>query len=105
MVRKVDFDAIEVWNSRSPRFINRKAERLAKEMKKPMTGGSDAHGIHEIGAAYTVFPDWVDDEGDVIEAIRQGDVSPGGSSQGWSSLLSYNTEKLLRWIGRKGRHI
>ncbi len=104
-VRKVDFDAIEVLNSRSPRFINKKAERLAKDMGKPMTGGSDAHEIHEIGAAYTVFPDWVEDEDDAINAIKQGKVSPGGSSQRWSALLSYNTEKLLRWIGRKGRHI
>ena len=105
VARKVDFDAIEVLNSRSPRFINRKAERLAEEMGKPMTGGSDAHEINEIGAAYTVFPDWVEDENDAIKAIEQGKVSPGGSSQGWRALLSYNTEKLFRWISRGGGHI
>jgi predicted metal-dependent phosphoesterase TrpH len=105
VVKKVDFDGIEAINSRSPGYINRKGKKLAMELDKPMTGGSDAHTPQELGTAYTEFPDWVKSEGDAIKAIKEGEMSAGGSSQSWASLISQNLNKVLKWVGRKGKRI
>ncbi len=99
VVRKVDFDAIEAMNSRSPEGHNRKAERLSLELKLPATGGSDAHTLEEIGMAYAVF-DAVETEDDVIEAIRKGRVKAGGSSQKRTALMGQGLRKLSAWVGR-----
>ena len=85
--------------------INRKAKKLAMRLKISMTGGSDAHTPEEVGSAYTLFPDWVKDEEDAIKAIKDGKISAGGRSQPIISLISYDFNKLLRWIGRRGRRI
>lgn len=42
-------DAIEVLNSRSFSWSNKKAYNIAMELKKPMVSGSDAHLLEEIG--------------------------------------------------------
>ena len=81
-------DAIEVMNAHSLPFRLScwLAEKLARALGKPMTGGSDAHVPEAIGAAYTL----VDAEGDVddvLEAIRKGRTRPCGRSSGLRCLL------------------
>jgi hypothetical protein len=55
MLRK-SVDAIEVFNSRCIfNFFNKKAQRLATQLRKCGIAGSDAHTLHEIGNAYTII--------------------------------------------------
>ena len=58
-------DAIECFNARMLPGNNEKAQMLAKKLKMPGIGGSDAHFRFEIGRAYTIF------DGDFRKAIKQ----------------------------------
>ena len=51
------FDGIEARNGRSTPRGNRRSEKLAKRIGKPMTAGSDAHSPHRIGEGYVELPD------------------------------------------------
>jgi hypothetical protein len=68
-------DAVEGINSRCvlPQF-NRRARSFAVAHGLPTTGGSDAHFPMEVGRASTE----VDGDGDLLDAIRRGDVRPSG---------------------------
>jgi len=81
-------DAIEVMNAHSLPFRLScwLAEKLARALGKPMTGGSDAHVPEAIGAAYTLV-DADADVDDVFEAIRRGRTKPYGRSSGLRCLL------------------
>jgi len=48
-------DLIEVFNSRCSFKENKKAEELAKNLKKEVAVGSDAHSLKEIGLATVCF--------------------------------------------------
>ncbi len=105
VVRDVDFDAIEGMNARSPHFINRRGIRLAKDVGKPITGGSDSHLLVEVGRAYTVFPENTESAEDVIDAIIGGKVGFGGKSLGKAEFLEQGFRKGIRWVGRGFRRI
>jgi len=50
------FDAVEIFNSRCLfKSENKMAEKLAKEFKKPIIAGSDAHFYSEIGSSTVRF--------------------------------------------------
>ncbi len=103
-VRKVDFDAVETLNFGSSARSNEKAEVLARELGLPMTGGSDAHTLDDIGKAYTVFVD-VESVEDILEDIRRGNTEPRGNSQTFGAMLSHNTRKLTKWAKRGFRRV
>ncbi len=105
VVRRTDFDAIEGMNARSPSFINRKGIRLAQELRKPMTGGSDAHTLTEIGRAYTVFPPEISDVNGILKAIKTGKASVEGQSQSGKTLFKQGCRKIGRWVKRGFRRI
>jgi len=70
-------DAIEVFNASDilMPLTSRLALRLAARLRKPMTGGSDAHSPEAIGTAYTLVQ--ADPELDeVLSAIEKGLVRP-----------------------------
>ncbi len=72
-------DAIEVINAHNLlfEFSRKMAEKLARALGKPMTGGSDAHVPEAIGTAYTLV-EADPDINDVLEAIREGRTEPRG---------------------------
>ena len=71
-------DAIEVLNSRCLlNYFNDKARRLADDLVKPATAGSDAHTSYEIGRSYTIF-DQADSLEDVRKAVMNGATMPAG---------------------------
>lgn len=72
---KNKIDAIECFNSRVLPGNNEKAQELAKKLKIPGIGGSDAHFIFDIGRAYTVF----DDNLNLRKAIKQNKTSYEGT--------------------------
>ncbi len=52
LVRKLKFDYIETFNARTlTPWINKKAKKVAEELKLKETAGSDAHMLQEIGFA------------------------------------------------------
>jgi len=67
-----EVDAIEVFNSR---YIvgsaNRKAARIARLLKKPCVGGSDAHNARFVGYGRTLV-DAAPDTASILDAIRAG---------------------------------
>jgi predicted metal-dependent phosphoesterase TrpH len=71
-LRKVDF--IETGNACIRQSSNQKAEALAKEYHKVCTAGSDAHNEHIIGTAYTLFEEFVHNNDELIQMIKDGKV-------------------------------
>jgi len=74
---------VEAFNGSTGPLQNYQAYSLGMSLGLPCLGGSDAHALEELGRCVTVFPDGIANERDLIEAVRQGDVSPA----------LYNTEQ------------
>jgi predicted metal-dependent phosphoesterase TrpH len=98
------FDAIEVLNGGNSRRSNRLALRLAEKLARPVTAGSDAHKIDEVGKAYVVI-DGASSEADVLEAIRRGRVRVGGRSRTLEEGVIYSVETLIEWFRRSFRRL
>jgi len=75
-----EIDIIEVFNARSifPSATN-KAWQLAQKYGKPMSAGSDAHSLQEIGNAYVEMPPFGDKE-TFITSLEQGRIGGSRSS-------------------------
>ena len=65
------FDFIEAFNACEPESSNEGAVKLANKYKKPGIGGSDSHKIECVGKAYTILPEWVSCETELISLIRK----------------------------------
>jgi predicted metal-dependent phosphoesterase TrpH len=94
------FDGIECQNGRSTRRGNRKAAELAREMKRPGTGGSDSHEPETIGKSYTVFPDGITDVDGLMKALLAGKVTTGGTDRDVQATVRYGRKAIGEWIGR-----
>jgi len=97
LARKGAFDAIEVLNGGSSRHSNMLARRVAEEKRSPMTAGSDAHSIDQIGKAYSVV-EACGSEDDLLEAVRKGAVGIGGRSRSVKEGFVYSLETLFEWL-------
>lgn len=69
-------DAVEVLNGKVAEQENSFAAKVAQGLRLPATGGSDAHGAGEVGLYATRFPGPVQNEQDLIAALKKGDYSP-----------------------------
>jgi predicted metal-dependent phosphoesterase TrpH len=69
---KHKIDAIEIFNALTPLEANIKAMELAKNHNLPGIGGSDAHVLEMVGAAFTVT-----NTEDAVAAIKSGKVKVG----------------------------
>ena len=65
-------DAVEINNGRGTKKENQFSADLAKKINMPGTGASDAHKISDIGTYATRFYDQINDELDLIEALKKG---------------------------------
>jgi len=97
LTRGSKFDAIEVLNGGSSRRSNGRARRLAEELHSPVTAGSDAHELREIGKSYVEI-DGVSTEDDIVDAIRRGTARAGGRNRSISEGIVYSTETLIEWM-------
>lgn len=70
-VYKHKFDAIEI-NAKCSLSQNKAAETAAHVMNLPLIGGSDAHFIDTVGNLNTSFYDEIEDEAELVKAIRTG---------------------------------
>ncbi len=97
VARRGRFDAIEAVNGGSSRRSNALARRVAEERRLPVTAGSDAHELLQLGKAYTVIePCGTEDE--VLDAIRKGRTQTGGRSRTRSEGVRYSIETLIEWL-------
>ena len=69
-------DAIEVMNGKVTEKENSFAASVATGLGLPAVAGSDAHDIDEVGLYATHFSDFIRDEEDLIEALKNGEYSP-----------------------------
>lgn len=73
------FDFIETFNACESVESNKKAAQLAQQHNLPGVGGSDAHKFKSCGMAYTLLPEHVSNEIELISVIRKKkDISSDG---------------------------
>ncbi len=95
------FDGIEARNGRSIPSANRKSERLARKIGKPMTSGSDAHTPRHIGEGYVELPDDLTTWQDVVEYIMSNNVDVVCShSRHMKATLKYGIKSIGEWMLR-----
>ena len=94
------FDGIESRNSRSIPSANRKSEKLAKRIGKPISAGSDAHNQHHIGDGYVEIPDDVTNWQEAVAAIMAGKAVAKSNSRGVRGTLHYGYKSIGEWILR-----
>lgn len=68
--------ALEVLNGSVSAADNRRAEKAASRLKISGIGGSDAHGLHVLGKAYTGFPAPVTSMKELTTALKTGNYFP-----------------------------
>lgn len=78
-VKGLDADAVEVMNSRCVTGgANKKAKKVTGELGIPQVGGSDSHEARMVGCSYTEVYVSEKTPDAVLQAIRDGKVTPGG---------------------------
>jgi len=68
--------AIETFNGGTLPEENEQAARLARILGLPGIGGSDAHGVEQVGRALTEFPHWIASEAELVAALKAGGYRP-----------------------------
>ncbi len=66
------FDSVEAQNGTEGVLQNDNAARLARDLRLPGIGGSDAHSVREVGVCATEFGASIGDEASFIAALRGG---------------------------------
>jgi predicted metal-dependent phosphoesterase TrpH len=69
-------NAIEALNSRVTVKENDFAREVASGLGLPVTGGSDAHEVKEVGIYGTRFSSGIGNERELIQALKQGEYEP-----------------------------
>jgi predicted metal-dependent phosphoesterase TrpH len=64
--------AIEVYNGGCRPKENDQAADLARCLRLPGVGGSDAHSPEEVGRAFTWFPGKIETDGELVAALMRG---------------------------------
>jgi predicted metal-dependent phosphoesterase TrpH len=88
-------DGVEVHNGLAGGIEKEFAGVVASGRKLPTTGGSDTHRHPEVGATFTVFPDGIKNERDLVDALKSG-LMHGGD---WSTegLADRRHDNILTW--------
>jgi predicted metal-dependent phosphoesterase TrpH len=68
-------DAVETLNGKVTAEENRFAAKVANYLKLPVTGGSDAHAVSEIGCYATAFEKSIQNEQELIQALKAGECN------------------------------
>lgn len=102
VVRKISPDAIESINSNSVFFYyaKRLSEKLAEEIQKPQTAGSDAHLLSSIGKAYTAIETTSTDIESILESIKMGRTKPVGKPTSIRTKINRHLRFALRRMKR-----
>jgi hypothetical protein len=87
-------DGVEAHNGLAGNIERAFAGAVASEKQLPTTGGSDTHRHPEVGATFSLFPESVRTERDLIDAIKAGQMQ--GSESTGESLPARRAENILR---------
>lgn len=100
---RTTIDIVETFNSRISRLRwNRAAVRWAEEFGVPMSAGSDAHTIADIGNAWTEVPlRPVNSTGELLAALHEG-VPMGVWTHPVIAFLMKTIDRTTRKIRRRG---
>ncbi|HLD11785.1 MAG TPA: PHP-associated domain-containing protein [Patescibacteria group bacterium] len=90
-------DGVEILNGFNPLSANEKAYVLSEKYHTPVTAGSDAHFIRNIGKAVTVFSDLLQNAPwqDFLRAIKNRQVTV----EGYSYYRYFSITEVVRWAG------
>lgn len=94
------FAGIEVFNSRSLGWENKKAEFLAEKLDIGKTGGSDAHSSNEVGYGVTEFNMNSFNPDDLIQEIWKKRTKAYGILSPKKVLLRQHVKGLFLWFRR-----
>lgn len=72
----LQLDALELYHPEHDEEARRKVKLAAGRLGIPMTGGSDAHELYQVGVCCTKFSKEIASMEDLVEALRQGDIEP-----------------------------
>ena len=75
-------DAVEVANGGTVESENRFALKVAQQLGRYKTGGSDAHSVNGLGRCVTVFQDQICSEKAFIDALKSGRYYPAVGLKG-----------------------
>jgi predicted metal-dependent phosphoesterase TrpH len=90
-------DALEVFNSRCLASAdNERAAALARQYMKPVTAGSDAHTLPEVGAAYVIVSPF-----ELTPAGLRGSLAEGRAEGRLSGVAPHFLSTVAKW--KKGR--
>lgn len=95
-----DFDGVEARNARSVPGANKKSEKLAKRIGKPVSAGSDAHSPPRIGEGYVVLPDDLTTWQEVVACMMKGGLVCESASRHKVASLKYGYKSITQWMGR-----
>ncbi|MEG1458497.1 MAG: PHP domain-containing protein [Acetivibrio sp.] len=95
LVQKFDF--IEAFNACTKPFANEKAKALARNYKKTMFSGSDAHRETVIGTAFTEFFREINNNDDLIAYVKGNVEAKLGGEGIWKE-----TNRIREWFGKWG---
>ena len=74
--------------------------RWPEPHRKARTGGSDDHGLLNIGRTWTEFPPETKTAGEVLECLRTGRCQPGGETGSSAKLAHAFYSVAVRYYGR-----
>ncbi len=95
-----DFDGTEARNARSTPASNRKSEKLAERIGKPISAGSDAHTPSHIGDGIVEIPDTVTTWQEALAAVMEGKAEVSSTNRHFKSTLKYGTKSITQWMMR-----
>jgi len=95
-----DFDAIEILNGGLTINANRKAYLAAKELKLPMTAGSDSHHWKDLGGIYNILECEMEIES-LFRAIMKGRIEIVGRPFGFYTGARLVTRKIRQIVDNR----
>lgn len=100
--REYPFDGVEAMNARSIPSANRRSLKLALDIGKPITVGSDAHSPPRIGWGHVTFEESDDLKTwqDVMQAIMDFRAKPESVSRDFTETLRYGAKSISQWMCR-----
>lgn len=95
-----DFDGTEARNARSTPSSNRRSEKLAARIGKPISAGSDAHTPPHIGEGIVELPDDITTWQEALAAIMDGKAKVSSTNRHLKSTLKYGFKSITQWMMR-----
>jgi len=94
------FDGTESRNARSVPRDNRRSQKLAKRIGKPISAGSDAHSPSRIGSGFVEFPDGLKTWEEVVASLMKGEAVADSESRGRIASFRYGIKSIGQWMFR-----